>query len=535
MGCTHIQELCFPPENNKKMENVNILWVDDEIDLLKIQVLFLEKKGYQVDTANNGNDGLEMVAEKRYDIIFLDENMPGLTGLETLERMKELAPSIPVVMITKSEEEDLMNEAIGSKIADYLIKPVNPNQILLSIKKNVQKRALISQKTTTSYQQKFGQLGMLIGDARSFEDWVDIYKKLVYWELELSTSKDSTMDEVLNMQKNEANTAFIKFIQNNYIDWFGDNSINKPLLSQNVLKDKVFPMVEKKEKVVVILIDNLRLDQWKVMAPMLREYFTVEDETIFSSILPTATQYSRNAMFSGLMPLDISKLYPEMWLNDEEEGGKNQFEEELLHNQAKRLGLSPKIYFQKVQNNKDGKRVLENISNILNNDLSVIVYNFIDILSHARTELNMIRELANDESAYRSLTTSWFEHSPLLELFKELSERKIKVVITTDHGTIRVQNPVKVIGDRKTTTNLRYKQGRNLNYNRKDVFEIRTPEHARLPATNLSSTYIFARNEDFFAYPNNYNYYVKYYKDTFQHGGVSLEEMLIPVITLHAK
>ncbi len=517
------------------MENVNILWVDDEIDLLKIQILFLEKKGYQVDTANNGNDGLQMIKEKLYDIVFLDENMPGFSGLETLEQMKEISPNIPVVMITKSEEEDLMNEAIGSKIADYLIKPVNPNQILLSIKKNVQKRELISQKTTTSYQQKFGQLGMLINDAHSFEDWVEIYQKLVYWELELSNSGDSTMDEVLVMQKNEANSAFVKFIQKNYTDWFDDRNENKPLMSPNIFKDKVFPHIENGEKVMVILIDNLRVDQWKVMQPLLSDFLTIEEDSVFSSILPTATQYARNAMFSGLMPLDISKIYPEFWLNDEDEGGKNQFEQELLHKHAKRLGLSPKIYYQKVQNNKDGKKVLENLTNILQNDLSVIVYNFIDILSHARTEMNMIRELANDESAYRSLTISWFEHSPLLELFKELSEKDIKIVLTTDHGTIRVQNPIKVIGDRKTTTNLRYKQGRNLSYKAKEVFEIRKPELARLPCTNISSTYIFARNEDFFAYPNNYNHYVKYYKNTFQHGGVSMEEMLIPVVTLSGK
>ena len=516
------------------MDHVQILWVDDEIDLLRLQVLFLEQKGHQVDTVNNGNDALELIPAKAYDIVFLDENMPGLSGLETLEEIKRIAPDLPVVMITKSEEEDLMNQAIGSKIADYLIKPVNPNQILLSIKKNVQKRRLVAEKTTHSYQQQFTQLSMVINSAQHFDDWVDVYRKLVHWELELEGSEDTTMNEVLAMQKSEANAAFVRYVQKNYVDWFQDTD-DKPLLSPSIIRERVLPLLEQHQQVVLLVVDNLRFDQWRVMRPALQQYFSIDTEDIYCSILPTATQYARNAIFSGLMPLDIQKLHPDYWLNDHEEGSKNQFEQELLERQLQRLGQANKISYRKVMNNREGRRVVENLNELLDTPLSVVVYNFIDILSHARTEMTMIRELADDEAAYRSLTRSWFEHSPMLDLLKALATRQIKVVITTDHGTIRVQNPIKVIGDRQTTTNLRYKQGKNLAYNRKEVFEIRKPELVRLPATNLSSSYIFSRNEDFFAYPNNYNHYVKYYRNTFQHGGVSMEEMLIPLIVMTGK
>ncbi|MFC2121985.1 PglZ domain-containing protein, partial [Bacteroidota bacterium] len=397
--------------------------------------------------------------------------MPGLSGLETLNKIKSVRPVVPVIMITKSEEEDIMDKAIGSKIADYLIKPVNPKQILLTIKKNIDHKRLITEKTTTAYQSEFAKITMAINESSSFNDWVEINKKLVYWDLELERLNDNTMEEVLDMQKSEANISFTKFIKKNYYSWFDENNTDKPLLSKDIIKHKVVPLLKEKEKVCMIVVDNLRYDQWKILQPAISEYFELIEEDIFCSILPTATQYSRNAMFAGMMPLEIEKLYPEYWLKDEEEGGKNLFEKNLLEKQIPRLGLDIKFQFEKIMNNREGKKLVNNISNILINDLFIVVYNFVDMLSHARTESQMIRELASDESAYRSLTLSWFEHSTLLEFLKALAEKNVKVVITTDHGTIRVNNPVKVIGDRNTSTNLRYKQGRNLNYNPKDVFE----------------------------------------------------------------
>lgn len=516
------------------MNEITILWADDEIDLLKPHIMFLEDKGYNVLACQSGDEALDEIMEKRVDIVFLDENMPGLSGLETLSQIKSKKPHLPVVMITKSEEESIMEDAIGAKISDYLIKPVNPKQILLSVKKNLDTSRLVSEKATTEYQQQFSKIGMRLNENLNKEEWVDLYKKLVYWELELGSTEDSGMDEILQMQKSEANLQFSKFIASNYTHWL-NNPDDAPVMSHTLIKNKVIPVIEEEEgPVFLILIDNLRYDQWEIIRPLISEYFWVDKEEAFYSILPTTTHYSRNALFSGLLPSEIEKRFPDKWVNDDEEGGKNQYEEDFLEFQLKQYGINTFSY-HKVLNHDFGKMVNGKIPNLMNNKLNVIVYNFVDMLSHARTDTEIIRELADDESAYRSLTLSWFEHSPLLEAIKQLSDKKAKVIITTDHGSIRVKDPVKVVGDRETNPNLRYKQGKNLNYNEKEVFEVQNPEDALLPKLNVSQRFIFATEDHFFAYPNNYNYYVKYYKDTFQHGGVSLEEMIIPTITLTAK
>lgn len=517
------------------MRKPHILWTDDEIDLLRPHIIFLEEKGYEVETANNGLDAVEKVKENFYDIIFLDENMPGMTGLETLTQIKSLAPNIPVVMITKSEEENIMDEAVGAKIADYLIKPVNPKQILLSLKKNIDQKRLVTQQTTSAYQTQFSQISMRINDRLTYEEWKDVYKKLVYWEIELSNSGDSTMDEVLSMQKEEANKAFFRFIKENYPYWFKKEIGERPLLSPDIFKHKVFPLLDGRDKVFVLVIDNLRFDQWRTISQVFNEYFRTEEEDLYFSILPTATMYARNAMFAGLMPSEIEKMYPEYWEDDDNEGHKNRHEEELLRKQMARYGRREKLYFDKVSGIRMERRVSDYLGNILESDLSVMVFNFVDMISHARTEMEMIKELASNEKAYRSLTLSWFNNSVLLELLKGLAENDIRVIVTTDHGAIRVGNAVKVIGDRETNTNLRYKLGRNLNYKSKQLLEIRDPKQIYLPSRNVSTSYIFANTTDFLAYPNNYNYYANYYKDTFQHGGISMEEIIIPIVSLTSK
>ena len=516
------------------MTNGLLLWVDDEIELLKAHLIFLEKKGYEVVTVSNGIDAIDKCKQTTFDLILLDEMMPGLTGLETLQQIKEISPATPVVMVTKSEEENIMDQAIGSKIADYLIKPVNPNQILLTLKKNIHKKQIVTEVTQTSYQQNFGNIAMQIMDSRTYNDWVDIYKRLVHWELELS-STSSAMTETLQMQKEEANIGFAKYVKNNYMDWMtASGDTERPLMSPDIFKKKVFPLLNNGEKVFLIVIDNFRYDQWRIIAQEIGNLFDI-DEEMYMSILPTATQYARNAIFSGLMPSKIAEMFPELWVDEDEEEGKNLNEEPLIRTQIERFRRHNTFSYHKINGTAGGEKIVERLNELLRNDLNVIVVNFIDMLSHARTESKMVRELANNESAYRSITLSWFQHSVMSELLRKLSETDCKVIITTDHGSIRASKAVKIVGDRNTNTNLRYKLGKNLNFSSKDVFVIKDPRKAQLPAPNLSTAYVFATGNSFFAYPNNYNYYVSYYKNTFQHGGISMEEMLIPLITLTSR
>lgn len=515
------------------MSLAKILWVDDEIQNLKPHILFLEKKNYEVKPCTNGADAIQYVLEENFDIVFLDENMPGLSGLETLTEIKSKLPNLPVIMITKSEEEYIMEEAIGSKIADYLIKPVNPNQILLSLKKNLDTTRLVSQKTTSNYQQEFRKITMDLGMVKTFEDWIELYKRLLHWEIQLESISDPGMSEILESQKNEANSLFFRFIKNNYADWFGNE--DKPILSHTLFKEVIVPQLKHENGTLLLVIDNLRYDQLRVLEPIIYEYYKKIEEIAYFSILPTATQYARNAIFSGLMPLEMEKKFPNYWRNDTDEGGKNLFEKEFLQEQIKRLNLKIKHEFYKIISVNDGKELVQNFAKLKENDLTVIVYNFVDMLSHSRTEMEMIKELASDDRAYRSLTLSWFKNSPLLEIIQKAKLAGLKLIITTDHGTINTKRPSKVIGDKNISSNLRYKTGRSLSFNDREVYEVKNPRDIYLPTIYMSSSFIFAKEDYFFAYPNNYNHFVNYYKNTYQHGGISLEEMIIPCLILEPK
>ena len=521
------------------MSLTKILWVDDEIELLTPHIRFLHEKGYAVETVNNGYDAVDMVRTTHYDLIILDEMMPGMTGLETLPKIKEIRPTTPVVMVTKSEEENIMDKAVGSKIADYIIKPVNPSQVLLSIKKCVHSQQLVTEQTTADYRAEFARIAASLGDARTFSEWCSIYRRITAWEMELTDSSDESMKEILASQKDEANHAFSRFVQREYADWINRRDDRTPVMSHTLMRRNIFPVVEDSAaaggKTTLLLIDNFRYDQWRAVSGLLRGLYDVECEDFYCAILPTATQYARNAIFAGLTPLGIDKIMPDLWLNDNEEGGKNQYEEDFLQRQLQSCGKTWRTTFDKLVRPEAGRKLIDNIHRIYEADFSVIVYNFLDILSHARTETEIIRELTEDEAAFRSLTRSWFEHSDLLLLLRLLAERGHTVVITTDHGTIRVDNPVKIVGDRETSSNLRYKTGRNLKYDAKRCYVVTHPEEIQLPQSNLTSTYVFAYNRDFFVYPNNSNQFIRYYRHTFQHGGISMEEMIVPYIVLKPK
>ncbi len=515
------------------MEKFKILWVDDEVDLLRPHVLFLEERGFVVFSATNGSDALDILKKNQFDIIFLDENMPGLSGIETLSEIKKII-NTPVVMITKSEEESIMEDAIGGKITDYLIKPVNPNQILSSIKRNLDVDRLVHNKVQTDYRKDYSVISQSINQANSFEDWSNLYKEIISWELDLDNLSHDSISEVLLMQKKEANKSFFKYVKNQYASWFLDKSDNAPVLSNKLFCKKIFPLISKKP-LFFVLIDNFRLDQWFLIKPLLEQFFVISEDTTYCSILPTSTQYARNSIFSGLMPSDIKKIFPDLWVDDFESGGKNLHEERLINELVKRQEGNYKTSFNKILNLESGKKLVERVDDLMNNDLNTIIYNFVDFLSHAKTDVKMIKELAGNEKSYRDLTLTWFKNSPLFDLFKELSLKNVDVIITTDHGTINVENPSKIVGEKDISTNLRYKTGRRMSFDAKNVFHVENPGQIKLPYSNISSSFVFAGSDYFFAYPNNYNYYANYYKNTYQHGGISLEEMIIPFVHLSKK
>ena len=511
---------------------IKVLWIDDEIDFFNSHIIFLEKRGFQINKALSGNEGLLFLQKNKVDIILIDQNMPGLAGTETIKILKEKFDLIPIVMISQNTDENVINNALGQQVKDYLLKPVNPNQILLSLKKIFSNKDLIKSKTVENYQKKYQEINNEILECVSFEDWQLLYKKLVKWEILLSEIDDNEVVEILLSQKNYANNIFCSFVEKNYENALGDPSF---VTSINIFKKHVFPHLNSNESTLFILIDNFRFDQWKIIEPFISDHYNVEDELIYSSILPTTTQYSRNSIFSGLSPLEIMKQYPNYWSNEFDSLNKNKFENELLTEQLKRLGLNIKHKYLKLFESKDSRSFNTNISNLNKFNLTTIIYNFIDLISHAKKDVRFIKEIANSDKAYRDLTLTWFKNSELLETIKKSSELGYKIILTSDHGMINVFKPSKISGSKNISSNMRYKTSDQILAEPKDVIEFKNPNKIKLPSYSINSSFVFARSNSFFVYPNNYNEYVSMYKNTYQHGGVSMQEMFVPFLVMNPK
>jgi DNA-binding response OmpR family regulator len=522
------------------MDKKRLLWVDDEIELLRSHIIFLTEKGFEVDTAMNGEDAISCVKEKTYDLIFLDEMMAGMGGLETLGQIKEINQNIPVVMITKSEEETLMDEAIGGKIQDYLTKPVNPSQVLLVCKKILEGKKISGQYAAKDYLQDFNQISQALMMNQDFGEWIDIYLKMVNWEVELDQHSEIGLRQTLNEQKREANKEFSKFVEKKYKHWINAiDDIDTPTLTTEITEKYVLNHIkDEKTHVFYFVLDCLRLDQWLIMEKHLREFFKI-DKDYYYAILPTATPYARNSLFSGLFPSEIEKYYPDLWQGkDDDEKSMNKYEKELLQLllERKKIKLKNDLKYIKIIDPEVGRNFEQNILSYKNNHLTAIVVNFLDMIAHGRSDSDILKEIAPDEPAYRSLTNSWFMHSSLLSTFRAISKMdNVKIVITTDHGSIRSLRGAKVLGDREASTNLRFKYGRNLKVDDKHAIYIKSPHEYKLPKRGVTINYIIAKEDFYFVYPTDYHKYLTYYKDTFQHGGISMEEMILPVITMEPK
>lgn len=519
------------------MPKSKILWVDDEVEFLQPHILFLEEKGYEVETATNAEDGLEMIQQHPFDLVLLDETMPGQDGLTALGEIKKIQPGLPVIMITKNEAESLMEDAIGAHINDYLTKPVNPSQILIAAKKILEARDISQKKLTRDYTQELNKISMQLMGRVEPQDWIDIFLKLCQWDVELDSVTDNELREIIYNQRRECNVEFGKYIERNYLDWVNADKADRPTLSPDIIEKYVYPEMQQGNKVAFVVIDCMRLDQWLAMEKFFYPYFNIQKDYHFS-ILPTATPFSRNAIFSGLFPSELERRYPEMWAaGEDDDHSRNRNEKELLYDQLRLLGLklNSEPRYSKIINVNEGRNLEKNLDSFLDTPLLSIVVNFVDILAHSRSDLPILKQIAPDESSYRSLTCSWFEHSPVYRIFQKLAERNVTVILTSDHGSIRCMRGTKVLGDRETSTNLRYKYGRNLKADGKHAFFIREPHDSKLPRRNININYIIAKEDYYFVYPTNYHKYLSYYRDSFQHGGISLEEMVLPVIKLKPK
>lgn len=507
-----------------------ILWADDEIELLKPHILYLEERGYEVTPVPTGEDAIVALGQKDFDVVLLDEMMPGLGGLETLERLQEKDASLPVILITKSEQETLMNEALGKRITDYLIKPVNPSQIFLAVKKVFESPDLVRSQAARDYVSHVQKLAMLDTGGLDWRQWIEVATELARWDLEVERLGDPGLEQAHADQRRELNAAFGRFVEQGYPNWVHSEPDNRPLLSHDLIGRYAAPRIRQGERVVIVVLDCMRMDHWLTIAPLLEPFFRVETDYYYS-LLPTATPYSRNAIFAGLLIDDLGRKHSDLWSErSDDERSRNRFERPLLERQLSRLDAVPEkpLKYIKIYTAEESQNVRKQVHSFDALGVVALVYNFLDILSHGRSESEILQELAPDEKAFRAVTRAWFQHSPMFETFQELSKMDCTVICTTDHGSVMGRRAARVQGSRETSTNLRYKFGVNLQVDSRQGITIKKPETYRLPAEGVNKNYILAKEDYYFVYPTRFHEFERQFRDTFQHGGVSLEEMIVP-------
>lgn len=521
------------------MATRRVLWADDEIELLRPHILFLNERGYDIHAVTSGEDAVRAVARETFDAVLLDEQMAGLDGLATLQRVKRIQPALPVIMITKSEEESLMEEAIGGKIDDYLTKPVNPSQILSALKRILESRSISQERLNRDYVAEFNRINDEIEtEDLDWDDWLELGVRLSRWAIDISAMRETSLQDLLDQQMQTANIAFAKFVEKNYPAWMKMKRDERPPLSSDVVREWVVPHMQKGEQVLFLVLDCLRLDHWLSVEPVLRDHFNIETDAYYS-ILPTATPFSRNSIFSGMSPDTFPTVNGDLFnkLDWDGETNVNRFERQLLDRQLKNLGAmpNPEPKYTKILDPEEANRTLKKASDYFDQPLVSMVFNFVDIVAHHRSTEEVIQTLIPDEAAYRSVVKSWFEHSPLFELMRKFGERGVTIVITSDHGSIRARKASKVVGDREASSNLRYKFGRNLNVDPKHAIKVKDPLKWGIHSKGVNIDLLLAKQDAYFVYPTEFNKYADRFRDNFIHGGISLEEMVLPVAVLRSK
>jgi CheY-like chemotaxis protein len=516
-------------------KRASIMWVDDEIDLLKSHIVFLEEKGYSVRSVSNGEDAVDLIQKEPFDLVLLDQMMPGMDGLTTFVRIKDALPAMPVVMITKMEEEELIDEALRKRIDDFLLKPVNPVQILSAVRRILERREIRQRELSREYVEDFNSIEGVRSQTQGPREWIDIHTRLSQWDVMLDQFPDAGLMQSHLDQRRQCNVEFCMFIEKSYRKWVSGE--DRPLLSVDVVSDFVAPYLSSNKRVYFIVVDCLRLDQWLTIEPMLEPYFSIKRDYYYS-ILPTATPYSRNSIFGGLFPSELATTYPEFWNETgSDETGKNRFEKQLLERQIRKMGLkvNPSVKYIKVYSPDEAVQARKQIPTLQAIPLVALVFNFVDIVAHSRSESRVLQEMLPNESAYRSFTASWFMHSPLYDILKAISLQDAVAVVTTDHGSVLSRRSAVALGDRETSTNVRYKFGTNLNCDPRYAVQVRNPAEFKLPGGGINKNYIIAKEDYYFVYPTNFHEYERQYKDSFQHGGISMEEMILPCVTMTPK